>query len=423
MKKTLSMVTVLGCSTLLASVPTIVDSSVTLSQAADRTVTVRYTLEVEPAIVTLDVETNGVSIGGELLTYLNGDVNRKVEPGERTITWRPDKAWPGIKLDSGVKAVVKAWATNAPPNYVAVNLLASDTYRFYETAASVPGGVTNDIYKTEWLLMRKIPSANVQWRMGSPSTEPNRNGDELPRLVTLSNDYYIGVYELTQRQYELVYGERAACNFDNIEDYATRPVEKVSWVWLRGASGYGWPGDGHRVDSTKFLGKLRTLAGNRMQFDLPTEALWEFACRAGRGEALNSGKACGNYSNDPNANEIARGKFGGGCGVDGTITDPATNCRADVAGTGKVGMLKPNAWGLYDMCGNVYEFCLDWYKSNLSDVDPEVGPATGEKRVARGGCWNSEAFQLRSAYRANPYMPDSGNRCFGFRICAPAGID
>lgn len=404
--------------------PVVQDSSVTLEQKASREVKIGYVLEGEPAIVTVDIQTNGVSIGGEHLSHMRGDVNGLVQPGVREVSWRPDRAWPGVKLESGVQAVVKAWATNAPPLYLAVNLAATNEIRYYETMAAIPGGLTNDLYKTEWLLMRKIPAANVLWRMGSPVSEANRQAGEKAHLVTLKDDYFIGVYPVTQRQYELVMGDRAACYFTNERDYATRPVEKVSWDWFRGAKadGYDWPTKGRAVNKDRFLGTLRTLVKNRIEFDLPTEAQWEFACRAGTGTSLNSGKNCANYGNDPNANEIARGKFSGGCGSDGNMTEPAQNVGVEVAGTSKVGSFAPNGWHLYDMSGNVWEFCLDWFKEDLTDVDPEKGPDSGTTKVARGGCWNSQAFNMRSAFRNNPYSLGTGNRCFGFRLWAPIDL-
>ena len=114
-------------------------------------------------------------------------------------------------MTENVQAVVTAWATNAPPNYMVVSLTAEKTIRFYANAESVPFGITNDLYKTDEMVFRKCPAANVEWRMGSPVTPAESGRDatsEVPHYVTHGEDFYIGVYEVTQRQYERVRGQR-----------------------------------------------------------------------------------------------------------------------------------------------------------------------------------------------------------------------
>ena len=161
----------------LSAAPNIA-SDVTLSRnTATRQLEIRYTLTGEPGIVTADIQTNYVdggvtkwaSIGEENFANIVGDVNRVVTNvgTVSTIWWKPEKIWPGHKIPaSGVRAVLKAWATNSPPDYVVVDLLAKKSLRFYTSTNAIPFGVQDNIYRTEKLVMRRIPAAGVVWRMG-----------------------------------------------------------------------------------------------------------------------------------------------------------------------------------------------------------------------------------------------------------------
>ena len=405
MKKTSFALAVVGLIMAATAEPVVKASSVTMTQRGD-TVTIRYEIENEPGVVTVDIQTNGVSIGGQYLTHFAGDVNRLVDVGQHTMTWKPRKAWPGEKIVDGVTAVVTVWATNAPPDYMAVHLVAAETVRYYADKESVPFGVTNDMYKTDWLLMRKIPAANVSWRMGSPTTETGRfEKREKARLVTLTNDFYIGVYPCTQRQYELIHGDRPS-SFNNNAYYATRPVQKIDYVSLRGATPtYDWPTTDFAVDPNGFFGLLRKLSGINT-FDLPGDAEWEFACRAGTGTSIYGSSlaaiACQGRTQSPGAD------------VDTT------------KGTDAVGNYEPNAFGLYDMIGNVWEYCRDWFQETTTDFDPLTGPtassgnSTGNGcRIGRGGAWYRTSEFLRSAHR-HPFNPPTADPQCGFRVWCKA---
>ena len=381
--------------------PVVKSESVSVAMSND-TVVISYELETDPGVVTVDIQTNGVSIGGRHLTYFGGDVNRLLDVGPHVITWKPYKAWPGVKISDGLTAVVTAWPTNAPPDYMAVHLTATETVRYYANAESVPFGVTNDMYKTDWLLMRKIPAANVTWRMGSPTGEANRIANrEKPRLVTIPNDYYIGVYPCTQRQYELIHGDRPS-KFNNNAYYATRPVQSLAYNTLRGASPtYNWPTTGFSVDPAGFFGLLRVHSGIP-SFDFPGDAEWEFACRAGTGTAIYGSSldaiACYNRTQDP------------GAGVDTT------------KGTAAVGSYEPNAFGLYDMIGNIFEYCRDWFAETTQDFDPLTGsttPNSSNHRIGRGGAWWRDSSICRSAHR-HPFSPGFGDPQCGFRVWCKA---
>ena len=200
--------------------------------------------------------------------------------------------------------------------------------------------------------------------------------------VTLTKCYYIGVFEVTQKQWELIMGS----NPSHYKGDTRRPVEKVSYDDICGSNkGSGWP-YGNAVDAGSFLERLRAKTG--IDFDLPTEAQWEYACRAGTTGEL--------YGNDLYA-----------------IAWYYTNSYGT---THFVGQKLPNAWGLYDMLGNVWEWCRDWYGDYpKSDVKDPVGASSGTSRVSRGGSWSDSAGGCLAACRGKG-DPATRFRFLGFRL-------
>ncbi len=404
-------------------------SNVTLSQADNRQVIVSYRLTGEPAVVTVDIQTNGVSIGAEHLTTFAGDVNRLVQPDDsqnKTMTWRPLKNWPEGKterLSDDVTAVVTAWSTNAPPNYMVVSLVAPGEVAYYAEAGAIPGGVTNDLYKTEYLVLRKCPAANVRWRMGSPSGELGRKDREVPHVVTLKDDFYIGIYPITQRQFKCMKFEGKDYNWNPSYyqvDGDLRPVEYVMWTEARGGT---WPvaegnADHTQVGAGSFADLLRKHTGIP-SFDLPTDAQGEFAGRAGVGTALYSGDELDNTTTSGRVDPL--GRYANNGGRPGGV-NPGTSSGADHA-TSRVGEYAPNDWGLYDMVGNVFEWCLDWYQDDVTGSSAETGPASnlGSGRVCRGGCWQEPASYLRSAFRSSGPV-DGRYNTIGFRMVCGAVV-
>ena len=246
-----------------------------------------------------------------------------------------------------------------------------------------PKEITNSIG------MKLVLTPKGTFMMGSPESEEARFEDETQHEVTISKDYYLGVHEVTQAQYEKVMGTKPSYfQGDEIKGSSTNnPVESVSWL-----------------DAVEFCKKLSDLpeekAAGRV-YRLPTEAEWEYACRAGSKSAYSFGessKSLGDYAwFDGNSNNQ----------------------------THPVGEKKANAWGLYDMHGNVWEWCSDWYGEypNGAVSDP-VGPRPrkGSHRVIRGGSWCHEAAYCRSAYRYR-YVPQDQDDLFGFRVALrPSGI-
>ena len=433
-------------STILLAAAVIADpadpqiSNVRLEQnSISRRVTVRYDLD-EAAVVTMDVLTNGVSIGGANIQAVTGDCFKKVAAGNNhVVEWNPWLSWPDHKFGAGVVSVrMTAWALDNTPDYMAVDITATggaDTQTYYPAADFVPGGVTNGLYKTTKLLMRKIMAKDVEWTMGSTTLETKRDATrEATHQVKLDGNYYIGVYEVTQAQWDLIQPGRPSY-FNNAADRAMRPVEQVCYNEIRNAANsttadaaYNWPAD---PNPNSFLGKLRTKSG--LDFDLPSEAQWEFAARAGNGDTKwGDGSGILNVDADANLKLLGRYQHNGGRVLNGTsYAVPAQSCGA-TNGTAIVGSYAPNAWGLYDMHGNVWEWCLDWYADDITahggkvNIDPAtpantLSGASGADRVRRGGSWYGAADYCRPAYRNNG-TPTYRNNASGFRVLCSAGL-
>ena len=384
----------------------VLDGMVTVSQDPKSTlVTIRYAFTGEPAIVTVDIQTNGpagyASIDNTFLTNLVGDVNKKIAAGSgKTITWQPADTIPGRFSSPDARAVVTLHATNSPPDYIVLDLsnataAGAASVRFFPNAEQIPLGVTNDIYKTRYYVMRRIHAAGVVWPMGSTASESGReSGLEATRpWVCLPEDYYMGIYEVTQGHFKqhstLVGVVSTKCKFNDREDSDIRPVNNLTYTNIRGGNG-SWPGDNHAFPQNwAYPQFLRNQVGQKFLLDLPTEAQWEFACRAG-----NYVTRFPNGDAQANLDEVAW---------------YATNTVSDLAPR-PVGLKKPNAWGLYDMLGNVEEFCLDNFRADygvgLAAYDNEnfTGPATDlngatSQKVLRGGYFTSPLGRCRLAFR------------------------
>jgi formylglycine-generating enzyme required for sulfatase activity len=400
----------------LNAAPSISEDSVVVTQdAVSRMVKVSYTLVGGPAIVTAEFLTNGVSIGRAGSQNVYGDVNRIVRNTSCQFKWSPLKAWPNQQVEAGGFSVrLTAWAMDAAPDYMVVDLTAPrtanrETVSFYQSESLLPLEVTNSLYKTDRLVMRKIPAQGVRWMMGGVSTEFSYASKwETQRYVTLTNDYFMAVYPVTQAQYAWFKGVAASCQFAGSD----RPVDTISYNGLRGSkeSGYDWPNTGHAVAAGSVLDVLATYT-NLEGFDLPTDAEWEYACRAGCATAFYDGTTL----RENEWNHL-------------TLTNLAWT--ADNAGkmTHPVGLKLPNAFGLYDMLGNVAEWVLDWAVENY-DTDERVAPtgsASGTARFLRGGGWPHDERTNRIASHqyqspSGAYVGSNHGSC-GFRPVLPASF-
>ena len=255
----------------------------------------------------------------------------------------------------------------------------------------VPKGGWSDEYKTKKMVLRKIAPGSFEYLRG--------------KSFKITKPFYIGVFEVTQNQYEKVMGRK---NKRSGSKEKTKPVGSVSYSDIRGSNkGLNWPKDG-AVDSNSYLGKLRKKVG--MDFDLPTEVQWEYACRAGT-------------KGDFNVDGVEMVKLGK-CRDNGGLTDNYM----------KVGSFMPNAWGLYDMHGNVWERCLDrgtdesdgcfrffgWNSEpKETETDPK-GPAVGSSRIVRGGGVCQPPSLCGSSARCRVGVGNRGGDV-GFRLACPAG--
>ena len=376
-----------GWASVAAAVPVVQDVQVSQDRDDGRTVTVRYALS-EDAVVTVDFQTNSVadasgdwvSIGAGNFTSVAGDVNRLVgkTAGDerRMIAWPARDDWPDVRAKS-FRAVVTAWAKDAPPDYLLIDLTTK---------------------------------SNVTWYVSTWSSSTREN--ERSHRVMLTRDYYIGVYEVTEAQYKRVSG-------DTVPDIR-RPQTYVQYNTLRGSTkGYKFPaydenGDfdfetSHAVDANSWFDKFRKRTGLAW-LDLPTEAQWFIAAMAGDRSGIM-------YNNrvfsDAGMNAVARWS-----------KNASSNDCEGVTGYSKatVGSYEPNAYGLYDTIGNAVERMLDYYQDwtgidqDKVFIDP-VGP-TSHPSSLRAGSWGNQTEGLGWSYlghRTNSAQ-NAGAGNDGFRV-------
>ncbi len=292
--------------------------------------------------------------------------------------------------------------------YLVLDLFSGDgTDTVYSVSYldKVPKGGWGEEFKTDKIVLRRIDPG--RFAMGAPPDEIGRSSNEVQHLVTITRPYYIGVFEVTWKQWRNIMGTT-----NSYFEGDMAPVSHVSYDAIRGTScGRQWP-QLTDVDDTSFLGKLRSRAKG-VRWDIPTEAQWEYACRADTSTALNSGKDVSSTGKDDNIAEV-------GCYYYNSEKYP----RDAPLATGLpfhavVGTFRPNEWGLYDMHGNVGEWCLDWYMPDLgasAATDP-TGPDSGGWRVLKGANCGANAWRCSSAHRCC-YRPSSHNHFTGFRLVA-----
>ena len=237
--------------------------------------------------------------------------------------------------------------------------------------------------------------------------KPGRYDNETQHLVTISQGFWMGETAVTQKLWTAVMGE--GNNPSRFQDLL-RPVEQVSWD-----------------DAQEFIHNLNGLQPG-LEMRLPTEAQWEYACRAGTTEATYAGPMeIHGENNAPVLDYIAW--YGGNSGHEYDLDEfedssgwPEKQYERKKAGTRRVGTRRRNPWGLQDMLGNVWEWCADYYDTNYGHglsmhsavIDPR-GPAEGTNRVLRGGSWSGYARFVRAALR-DVYVPSNRGSIIGFRL-------
>ncbi len=395
MKTTAKMKMAAGCLIGLlafnaaADAPTIRDVAVRQRWPWSRLVDIDYVLDCD-ATQRVDVTVSAFD-SAESLTLpedsLSGD-RYSVPPGAGRIVWDPSKSG----YTNEVLPSFRVSLTPVPaPLYMIVDLITTQTVYLSESdlasgdwgavqtnpVAGVESiiwtGVTNNTdYMTSKLVLRRVPAGT--YLMGGSKS------------VILTKDFYAGIFEVTEAQWGNIMGPPSSL---------VTPVYSKSYLNIRGSSvGVNWPSS-HAVDDNSFLGELRARTGVK-GFDLPTDAQWEYLCRAGTTSYYYDG-----VSTDSTYTAVLS-----------TLAwwkDNSSNTRHPVGGK------LPNAWGLYDTIGNLCEWCLDWYDVTLTGGTDPVGPPPGTARVFRGGCYSHIASQVAIAYRWN-VGPTSTANILSFRV-------
>ena len=400
---------------------------------------VTYRLAGDSAIITADFQTNTlsdasgewVSVGGKAQRRVGGDVNRWVEKPSDDDTrlalyWFPEDDWAGKTMPaSQVRCVVSAWTTNDPPDVMVLDLRETGRRTYYPSLDHLPDGIEAKKYKGRYYPMRRIHAKNVTWVMGACKGDGDwgkadsigtENTTHRAHKVRLTCDYYIGVYQFTAQHYE--YAITRTCFAPRSANRLPKSSWDTAFRRLRGSTlGLAWPvyTDGvfdydasHKVDSGSRVNKIREVTG-LYGLDLPTEAQWEFACRAGVRGALYSGEK---YTKE-NLRKLGR--------CTGNKNTP--DCEGLVNNVATVGSYEPNPWGLYDMLGNYFEYTLDRYQTmaNMSQTDVYIDPVGGEssvRRTTRGGWYDYEMYYMSSSTRKD--QPDDTT---GAAYCLRLALD
>ena len=387
--------------------PQLSQVATSITQGRHAKVTVNYSVS-EAAIVLCDVMTNvadGVyaSIGPEAQLTFTGDVGHRVEAGSRSFTWHAAVDWPSNQV-SGIKVKLTAYPTNRPPPYLVVDLAADATerYRYYASAEAIPGFPESDLYRTQKLVMKFIRAKNIPWTMGAMA-EGNNKKMEYPHDVRLRSNYWMAVFEMTVGQHAWFSdgGSTAKTNHYPLCRFG-------SYDMIRGAENL-YPAD---PSATSHLGRLYTRTGIR--FELPSEAQWTYAARAGHGENLWG-----------DGTEMTTLNLTNGIGQAVYSLDGGSLERA--------GSRRPNDFGLYDTMGNVKEACLDWYQADISWNTNGIanangayladGVTAGASRICHGGYYGNSFEVLRPAFREDTQKEDGWVDGFGYRVVTMFGLE
>jgi sulfatase modifying factor 1 len=248
---------------------------------------------------------------------------------------------------------------------------------------SVPGLASEKVFRNS-LDMEFVLIPAGTFVMGSPLDEPHRSKSEIRHSVTISRPFYMQTTEVTLKQWWAVMGKRF---FGRLKGTDDMPVTRVSWY-----------------DSMKFIKKLN--AQKKGVYRLPTEAEWEYACRAGTTTAYSWGDEI----------DCNKAMYGNNSVKSSECLKYLKSRKMAIDGAAPVKSYPPNAYGLYDMHGNVWEWCIHWHGDyQARAIKDPLGPDIGTRKIRRGGSWFGNGYLCRSANR-NVGHPASRYRTTGFRL-------
>jgi formylglycine-generating enzyme required for sulfatase activity len=323
-----------------------------------------------------------------VLKGLKGDAKNKA----KEVTWDRLATYVKEEVPDAVTSIIGDGAQQSP--HLVSNLTGKPAV-LVRLDGNPAGSLAKEVVNSVKMKFKLIPAGS--FTMGSPNDEEGRGEDEGPvHKVKITRPFYLSAFLVTQAQYKAVMGENPSHfaakgpGSDEVRGHDTDefPVESVSWH-----------------EAKKFCDKLTALPDERKAgraYRLPTEAQWEYACRAGTSTPFNFGKS----ASSKEANFDGNYPYGGG--EKGKFLERPT----------KVNSYEANRWGLHDMHGNVYQWTADWYEINYYASSPEVdtqGPKTGTARVMRGGCFRIEGRFCRAAFRGYD-DPDHRRDNIGFRV-------
>ncbi|MBR5946659.1 SUMF1/EgtB/PvdO family nonheme iron enzyme [bacterium] len=331
------------------------------------------------------------------LTKLEGEGQYGIvfSSGAKRITWDSAEQLGHTVDSSAVKVAIYAEDATDNATYIGFDLVNNTV----GISPAAPDPKTDTDCKTKQIWFRRVEAGTFV--MGSNSSDPYHEeyaATEAEHTVTITKPFYMGVFEMTQKQYETIYGSNPVEMPAFLGD--AKPVDHVSYNDLRGENaGATWPQyTDHRVDATSFFGVFRARFGNCFMFDLPTDAQWEMACRD-KGDNTYWGSGVWNDGSailGPETPDEPRL-------VDENLEKLANYIGDSSVVPSEVGAKEPNAIGLYDMHGNVEEVCLDLYDTDISQytLDP-VGPPSNWSgmRVIRSGDCCSYSKDCRAAHRS-----------------------